>query len=158
MSLELTILVGLQASGKSTFSEQRFADTHVRVSRDLFPNAKKPAQRQARMVEEALATGRSVVLDNTSPSVADRAVPIGQARAFGARIVGYYFESKISECLERNALRNARARVPDVGMFATLKRLVRPSYAEGFDELFHVRLIDDGFSVSPWQDVRDEQR
>jgi predicted kinase len=31
--MEAVILVGIQASGKSTFYAQRFFDTHVRISR-----------------------------------------------------------------------------------------------------------------------------
>ncbi|MBI2933036.1 MAG: hypothetical protein HYY16_15435 [Planctomycetes bacterium] len=55
--MELAILIGLQASGKSTFYRERFASTHVHVSKDLFPNARKPQQRQGKMIAEALAAG-----------------------------------------------------------------------------------------------------
>ena len=40
--IELVILVGLQASGKSTFFRERFAATHEHVSKDLFRNNKTP--------------------------------------------------------------------------------------------------------------------
>jgi hypothetical protein len=33
--------------------------------------------------------------------------------------------------------------VPDVAVYATAKKLERPSYPEGFDELFCVLLTDD---------------
>jgi hypothetical protein len=33
--------------------------------------------------------------------------------------------------------------VPDEAIYATAKKLERPSYSEGLDELFRVRLTDD---------------
>src|SRR5207248_10271594 len=70
--VELVLLGGLQASGKSSFSRARVAGTHEHVSRDNFPNNRNPARRQAVLVEEALRAGRSVVVDNTNPTPEDR--------------------------------------------------------------------------------------
>ena len=39
--------------------------------------------------------------------------------------------------------------MPDVAIFATAKKLVPLSYAEGFDELFRVRLAGSSFEVRP---------
>jgi hypothetical protein len=41
--------------------------------------------------------------------------------------------------------------VPDVAIYATIKKLVRPTYAEGFHQLFYVRFAGNfGFEVSTW--------
>ena len=65
----------------------------------------------------------------------------------------YYFESRVEACKERNALRDATARVPDVALFATAKVLERPSMDEGFDALYYVRALSGGgFDVSPWEE------
>jgi predicted kinase len=149
MALELVIFVGLQASGKSTFFRERFAATHEHVSKDLFRNNRNPNRRQRDLIEAALGTGRSVVVDNTNTTVEDRGSLIRLGREFGARVVGYYFESEPRESLRRNARREGKARVPDVAIFATARRLVPPSCQEGFDELFRVRLIDPTFEVRP---------
>ena len=146
---ELVIFVGLQASGKSTFFRERFAATHEHVSKDLFPHNRNRNRRQRELVEAALGAGRCVVVDNTNPTPEDREPLIQHGRGFGARIVGYYFESPVRECLARNARREGRARVPDVAIFATAKRLVPPSHAEGFDELNRVRLNGPAFEVGP---------
>ncbi len=151
---ELVILVGLQASGKSTFFRERFAAAHEHVSKDLFPNNKNPNRRQAQLIEAALGSGRSVVVDNTNPTLEDRRTPIRLGCEYGARIVGYYFEVEIGECLARNAGREGRARVPDVAIFATAKKLVPPSFEEGFDGLFRVSPIDPGFEVRACGDDR----
>lgn len=147
--MELVILIGLQASGKSTFRRLRFDATHVVVSKDLFRNNRHPARRQAQLVREALEAGRSVVIDNTNPTVESRAPLIAEARAHGASVSGYYFESSVADCVERNARRAGRARVAEVGLYATAKLLVRPRRVEGFDQLWYVRLSGLDFVVQP---------
>jgi predicted kinase len=145
---ELVVFVGLQASGKSAFFRERFAATHEHVSKDLFRNNKDPNRRQAQLIEAALRAGSSVVVDNTNPTVEDRRALIELGRRFGARIVGHYFDSTVRQCIERNRLRAGKARGPDVAIYATAKKLVLPSYSEGFDRLFRVRLIDSSFEVN----------
>ena len=140
---ELVIFVGLQASGKSTFFRDRFAATHTHVSKDLFRNNKNRNRRQAQLIEAALQEGKSVVVDNTNPTAEERRPLIELGRRYGAKIVGYYFDSEVRRCLERNRQRTGKARVPDVALYATAKKLVRPSYLEGFDELFYVRITGD---------------
>jgi predicted kinase len=148
LEMELVIFVGLQASGKSAFFRERFTATHEHVSKDLFRNNKNRNRRQAKLIEAALIAGSSLVVDNTNPTVEDRLPLIRLAHEFGAKIVGYYFESTVRQCVERNRRRAGKAQVPDVAIYATAKRLERPSYSEGFDELFRVRLTDDsGFEV-----------
>jgi predicted kinase len=141
--MQVVILVGLPGSGKSTFHVQRFAATHVHVSRDNFPSTRNPGRRQATLLEEALTAGRDVVVDNTNLRVADRAPIIDAARRHGATVIVYVFEADVAACRERNRRRQGRARVPDVAIYAARKRLEPPSRAEGFDALIRVRTLDD---------------
>lgn len=148
--LECVIFVGLQASGKTTFYRERFASSHEHVSKDNFPHARDRDARQAALLDQALTSGRSVVVDNTNATPAQRRGPIAVARAHGARVVGYFFESTGQASLGRNRRREGRARVPDVAILTTAKRLVPPAPAEGFDEIYRVRLTDQGaFEVVP---------
>jgi predicted kinase len=138
--MELAILVGLQGAGKSSFCRASLAGTHAWVSKDRFRNNRRPARRQRHLLEEALGAGRSVVVDNTNATREERAALIALGRSFGARIVGYYFESRLEDCVGRNRLREGKERVPHVALYATRKRMEVPSLAEGFDQLFFVRL------------------
>jgi predicted kinase len=138
--MELVIFVGLQASGKSSFFHTRFEASHAHVSKDLFRNNKNPNRRQKQLIEAALRAGDPVVVDNTNPTVEERGALISLGREHGASIVGYYFDSPVRECLARNRERTGKARVPDVALYATAKKLVRPSYREGFDEIYRVRV------------------
>ncbi len=159
--MELVIFTGLQASGKSTFYRSYFARSHELVSKDLMRNQKNRALKQARLIEKALQEGRSLVVDNTNPAPEDRAAIIGLGNIYRAEIIGYYFESNLGECLERNRQRSGKARVPDVGIYATLKKLAPPTRTEGFHRLFGVRIAAGGtFEVSEWTEpeVSDGER
>ena len=157
--LEVVILIGFQGAGKSTFRAQRFDGTHALVSKDRLRNNRRPERRQQRLIAEALAAGKSVVVDNTNPSAEERAGIIETARGAGARVIGYFFASSLDECAARNRERPEDARVPDVGMFATAKRFVRPSRREGFDDILTVRTLTDfRFDIGPYQEPPDEPR
>src|SRR3954469_15364260 len=109
--MELVILVGLQGSGKTTLFRERFAATHAHVSKDNFRSNPRPARRQRHLIAEAFAAGRSVAVDNTNPTAADRAELVEIARAAGAAVECYAFPSDVDACLRRNALREGKARV-----------------------------------------------
>src|SRR5262245_10054220 len=150
--VELVILMGLQGAGKSTFYGERFATTHALVSLDrLRTTSSRPRRRQEHLVAQALAAGRSVVVDNTNATPADRALLIAMGREHGAVIVGYYFVVPLADALKRNRQRGGRARVPHVAMDVTANKLAPPNAAEGFDHLYEVRITEGGaFAVCEW--------
>src|SRR5918995_509667 len=152
MAAECVILIGLPASGKTTFYRERFAETHSHVSKDLLPNNRRSDRRQEELIAESLAKGRSVVVDNTNATVEVRAPLMALARTHGATVVGYYFATDAADALRRNRTRQGRERVPDVAIFAIRKRLERPSVDEGFDRLFSVSLDEQKrrFEVAPY--------
>lgn len=144
--MELILFIGLQASGKSTLYQRRFADTHLRLNYDML----KTRHREDITFNACLTGKTPCVIDNTNPTPDERARYVAPARAAGFRIVGYYFHSKVSDCLARNA---ARPRpVPEVGILGTHRRLVLPRPDEGFDELWHVRIEGSDFVITEWND------
>ena len=152
--MEVVVLVGLQGSGKSTFYRTFFAATHVLVSKDLLRNNRRPQRRQMQLVEGALQEGRSVVVDNTNPTIDDRAPLIDLARRHGAEVSGIHLASELDACLERNRSRRGRGRVPDKALYVTLKRLRPPTLDEGFDRLYRASVAPEGgFHV---EDIRGE--
>ncbi|HYN87859.1 MAG TPA: AAA family ATPase [Ardenticatenaceae bacterium] len=147
--MEAVIFVGTQGAGKSSFFKERFFHTHVHVSLDVL----KTRHREERILEVCLETQQPFVIDNTNPTRADRARYISAARANDFRVVGYYFQSRLQECLARNAQRQGQSRVPDVALLATHKKLQLPALVEGFDVLYYVRIDLAGqFVVEEWTD------
>ena len=142
-------MVGVPASGKSSFVRARLAATHRHVSKDLQPRSRRGDARQRELIGAALRAGRSVVVDNVNATAAVRAALVRLGREHGARIIGYFVPAVVAEAVARNRGRIGDARVPDVAIYAAAKRLEPPAPAEGFDELWEVRLgPDGGFDVT----------
>lgn len=149
--LDVAVLVGLQASGKSTFYAQRLSGRYRLVSKDLFPRgARNKQRRQMRLVAEALAAGVPVAVDNTNPSPREWGPLVAAGHAHGATVTAYWFPPDPAGSLRRNAARAGRDRVPDAGVLATLKRLREPTPSDGFDAVRVVRFDGrGGFEVLP---------
>lgn len=146
--MEALIFCGAQASGKSTFFAERFADTHVRINLDMV----RTRHRERLLLGACLEGGQPFVVDNTNVGVDDRARYVAPARAAGFRVVGYYFSSPLAACLARNGARPPERRVPDAAVRGALGRLRLPGRGEGFDEIYYVRLEAAGFLVEAWRD------
>lgn len=143
----LVLLVGLPAAGKTTLYRERLAATHAHVSKDLWPNARKRDARQRRVVRELLEAGQPVAVDNTNPAPEDRAPLLAIARELGVEAHAYWFPPDLDGSLARNAAREGRARVPDVGMRSIRRRLAAPTRDEGFVRIFTARLTEAGLVV-----------
>ena len=142
--LECVVMVGLPGAGKSTLA-RRLYPAHDCISKDAFPpSARDKQRRQDAALRAALAAGRSVVVDNTNVTPAERAAIVTIARALGARIVCVYVAATTREAVARNEQRSGRARVPQVAIFTCAKRLRPPLVEEGFDEVRTVRVQPDG--------------
>ena len=147
--MEVVIFIGLQGAGKSTFYKERFYTTHLRINLDML----KTRHREKRLIEVCIETRQPFVVDNTNPSQGDRAVYIRRAKDAGFRVVGYYFQSRIEDCKRRNDQRPPEQKVPLKGILGTAGRMELPTRAEGFDDLFYVRIDETGkFVTEGWQD------
>ena len=147
--MQLIVFCGIQATGKSTFYQQHFFHSHVRISLDLL----RTRHRERRLLQLCLETQMPCVIDNTNPTRAERAAYIGPARAAGFAVVGYFFESIAAAALLRNQQRPPARQVPDKGIRATRNRLELPQLAEGFDRLHFVRPVgNQDFEITDWQD------
>jgi predicted kinase len=147
--VEAVIFIGIQATGKSTFYKQRFFTTHVRINLDML----RTRHREELILRACLEAKQPFVIDNTNPTVADRARYIQPAKTAGFRVTGYYFESRATDAIARNALREPPQRVPERAILGTRNKLEIPSLTEGFDSLSYVSIGDDGsMHVQEWQD------
>ena len=144
--MELVILMGLPASGKSSFYKEKFADTHVRINQDML----KTKQRVDQLFDFCLTQQIKCVIDNTNILAKLRSAYVEKASSVRYNVVGYFFKSTIPGCLERNRARSDANRVPDVAIISKSKELELPKWREGYDELFFVSLKDQGFDISPW--------
>jgi len=146
--MEAIIFIGIQATGKSSFYNERFQNSHVRISMDLLNTRNK----ESKFLSLCFNTHSAFVVDNTNSSASNREKYIALAKENKYDIVGYYFKSEIKKAIARNALRTGKNKIPEIGIRSCFSNLEIPKYAEGFDKLFFVELTENGFQVSDWND------
>ena len=141
------IFIGIQASGKTTFYHRMLSDgyyTHISLD-DLHTRNK-----ENQTLMKCLEGGKSFVIDNTNPGIADRAPYIQKAREYGYHVIGIFFQSMVRDCVRRNEARGGK--VPSKAIANTSNKLQVPSMAEGFDELYFVRIDNNDFEISAWRE------
>ena len=102
---QMILLIGIPGSGKSTYSARNFPPEYVRISRDVL----RTRARVASALAEALERRRDIVIDNTNVMRMERERFIKPAKEAGYKVVGFYFQSIIKDCLRRNAQRSGAA-------------------------------------------------
>lgn len=149
MGMEAIIFIGIQATGKTTFFQQRFFATHVRINLDML----KTRNRERILLAACLEAKQPFVIDNTNLTRDARAGYISQAKAAGFSVTGYYFKSVLQDAINRNSQRTGKALIPEKGILGAYRKLELPSFEEGFDRLFYVEIADGGqFLVKEWSD------
>jgi predicted kinase len=147
--MQCIIFIGIPASGKSTFYKERFFRTHMRINLDML----RSRHREKILFKACLEAKQPLVIDNTNVTRRGRRRYILPTQEAGFEIVGYYFRSVMTDCIERNRQRDIADRVPDEAVGGIAKRLELPSYAEGFHQLYYVHMNDsEGYTVRAWQE------
>jgi len=139
--MEAVILIGLQATGKSTFYKARFFKSHMHINLDML----KTRRKENIFIEACIKAKQPFVIDNTNPSVEVRKKYIDTAKEAGFTVIGYYFKSNLKEALARNANRTEQEFVPPIAMARTNNKLVIPTYDEGFEKLYCVTIEEDNY-------------
>ena len=142
--MEAIIFCGVQASGKTTFFKEHFFKTHVRLSQDLL----RTRNRLNNFFELCLKTQQPFVLENTNPTVEERLIYILKAKEKKYKIIGYYFETELQAALNRNSERKGKENIPEVGVRGTFNKLEIPTYSEGYDELYKVKIEGNAFVIN----------
>ena len=136
--MEAVILCGVQGSGKTTLYRDLYLETHARVSLDLL----RTRHRERAFLAVCLDTKMPFVVDNTNPTVAERARYVVPAREAGFRLTAILVEVDHATAAARNAARDRVVR--PAGLRDVARRLIRPTPEEGFDELLHATTGPDG--------------
>jgi predicted kinase len=137
--MEAILLIGIQGAGKSTFYQQRFYGTHIRISLDML----KTLYREQVFLSACILTKQPFVVDNTNVLASEREKFIGPARDAGFRVVGYFFPVPVKHAIGRNQKRQGKKKIPVQAILGTQKRLQPPRREEGFDGLYCVTVTEE---------------
>ena len=112
----------------------------------------KTRRREDIFINACIQAKQPFVVDNTNATKEERKKYIDIARSAGFTVVGYYMQSNINEAIKRNEGRQNKEHVPPKGIAHTYKKLIIPTYDEGFDKLYYVRIDEaNNFVVEVWQ-------
>lgn len=142
----MAIMIGIQASGKSSFCKSNLQG-FTRINLDEL----NTRNRERIAIMEAIQIGADIVIDNMNPTKVDREKYISIAKNYGYEVTGYFMQSKLQDCIERNEQREGEAYIPIKAIASTSNKLEIPEYSEGFDRLFFVSISDDGFKIDEWR-------
>ncbi len=162
-SVELVILVGIQASGKTTYYRRHLAGDYLHVSLDNWRGSSSVRSREREAILAGLKSAadsggkiRGVVVDNTNTTAGTRHRYFVLAEEFSAQtgcqvaLSAYFFDADLESCLARNAARPADTPVgtgyfvPPAAIRSFHARLEPPELGEGFTQLLRVRIADGG--------------
>ena len=143
------MLIGIPATGKSSFYKARLADTHVRVNGDMLRGNRGC---ETDLIEACLRHGQPLCIDKMNFTRQHREPYLERAKQMGFLRVGYYFASIKRDALQRNQNPDRREKnLPDVAIHNAASKLELPQYREGFDRLFRVELVPGDFRIEPWR-------
>jgi predicted kinase len=146
--MEMILLIGIQATGKSEFYRRGFCKTHIRINLDML----RTRHRENIFLEACIRAKQPFVVDNTNPTREARRKYIELAQAAGFTIIGYYFRSDLKDALARNEQRTGKEQLPRPALLATHRKLEPPNYDEGFDALHYVRIENEEFVIEEYGD------
>ena len=150
MSKLVTMMIGLQGSGKSTGAKIVEKGGATLLSNDLLGTSYRTLLTK---FQGALLTSDHIILDNTNITREIRKPFIDAAKAHGAYLTGVFYDTKVHQCqinvlnrmyretgkieLDHEQLKTSRHPhvFPASVLFSFAKQLEAPEYDEGFDNI-----------------------
>jgi bifunctional polynucleotide phosphatase/kinase len=140
---ELILFVGFPASGKSTFAKRYLVPNgYVHINQDTL----KTKQKCFKAVEEALAAGKSVVVDNTNPGPDIREEYIEIAKEKGVPVRCFWFQTPLELAKHLNMYRELitngdHEHVSRIAYAVYKKNFKEPKTSEGFTEVKKINFV-----------------
>ena len=145
---DLYLMCGVPGAGKSTFLKKIVDENSVIVSRDeirfsivkpdedYFSHEDEVLDIFWKHINEALAAGKDVFVDQTSLTIKARKLLLRHVKGYTYANIIWINEDE-NTCLERNEMRKGtRAYVPRSVIRRMYRQFIEPSLSEGFDYIF----------------------
>lgn len=152
----LYVMCGIPGSGKSYAAKQITEKFTKYVSRDevrfsmlkegqdYFSQERKVFSAFIGQIQALLNDGYNVIADATHLNRGSRAKLLNALDLDGVKVIAFdMFDVPFEVCVERNAQRSGRERVPDDAMKNMKRYSSRPTQAEGFDTILKVEYKGD---------------
>ncbi|MFN8376124.1 MAG: ATP-binding protein [Anaerolineae bacterium] len=138
-----------EATSRSSFYKERFYRTHMRINLDML----KSRHREGRsFCARVWKTQQAFVVDNTNTTIKTRSKYVELVKSAGFKLIDLLFLIQLTGRPAAQRSRQGEGTDSDAGVIGMYNRLQQPSYSEGFNELYYVKLTDSGFIVREWRD------
>jgi bifunctional polynucleotide phosphatase/kinase len=129
---KMVIMVGYPASGKSTFAKNL---NYTYVNRDTL----KTKVKCLKVAKQAIEDGQSVVIDNTNPTIADRAEYIKLAKDIDVVCCHIDMSMELAQHLDKyRSCTQKTKQIPDVVYYTYRKRFEEPTKREGYSKIYKI--------------------
>lgn len=147
---KMYIVIGAPGCGKSYYINKHKKANEIVVSRDkirfgmlkdtdeYFSKEKEVYNEFIKQIDAAIAAQQDVWVDQTSLNAAARSKLLSRLKKKPNEIIGIYFNTPLDIILQRNAQRTGRALVPEDAVINMFNSLTKPSFNEGFNEIWEV--------------------
>lgn len=149
--------MGLPGSGKSSLTSS--FPNHVRINQDQLGNRNDCINALKRNLQQ----GNNTIIDRTNINKIQRKYFIDVAKDFGAEVYCIFLDTPAVECIERVKARKDHESIKDLSDEKIIEIVVKfnkdlelPDYAEGFNEIYHLRDPKDHSVLSDLFKRRDE--
>ncbi len=143
----LIVMIGIPASGKSTFAQKYVKNDEIIVSRDeirfsllkkeddYFSKENEVFKEFTKRITYFLSLGKTVYADATHLNPASRR-KLFSAIKVDCKKVAVFISTPYHDCLKRNAMRPYKTKVPEEQLNNMYCKLVAPAPYEGWDEIY----------------------
>ena len=136
------IMIGIHATGKTYFYHQYFKNIAL-VSYDG-----KIRRKEQQQMQNFVKEGLTFVVDSNNITKQDRKPLFEVLKGKGYTILGFYFNSIVGECIDRNR-RRANA-IPDRKIIDMSKIIELPTESE-FSDVYYVDNFEKNFELRRWE-------
>ena len=140
---EIIIMIGYPASGKSTISKKinEFYNYEI-INQDTL----KTKAKCHKMVKELIIKGKSLIVDNTNPTIETRKFYIDIARENDYYITCIYMQTSLELSIHNNHFRNnykTNLLIPEIAYRIFKSKFEKPKEEEGFNRIIEQNIVFD---------------
>ena len=132
--MECLIFIGLPGSGKTSYYQKEYFNSHLRIALDQLNTRRKMTS----LIEWCLVHQMRCVIDNTNVTIEERRELLDRFKSKKYSVKGVFFDVDTAKCIERNSKRLGKHRIKEVGIYTKYKELQKPTLNEGFDEIITI--------------------
>lgn len=135
MAKQMIVMVGFPASGKSSYVQEHYKNSHVRVNLDTI----KKRDKERTILTAILSTGVNVVIDNTNLTIEHRKRYTDMAKDYGYSVTALCIDVPAAECISIDNKRHKSEKVGTRWINALVRSYELVNEYEDFEDVIVIK-------------------